>query len=119
VLSLIVITVENRDSLVEIYGLDTYRTLVHELTTAIAESVGRTPRESGELPGSLLIVLPGTGERAATALGWHVQGSVPREVELSGLLMPVDVTVMVETHDGATRTVDKPGLPGARRVIAP
>ena len=118
-LSIIVITVENRDSVTEIYGVETYRNLVHELTSAIARSVGRTPRESGELPGTLLLVLPGMKNEAATALGWHVQGCVPREIELGGLLMPVEVQVMVETHDGVTRTVDRPGIPGAREVIAP
>lgn len=108
-LSIIVITVQNRENLTDVYGVEAYRKLAHQVSASICDAVGREPRESGELPGSFLLVFPGMSSDAAKALAWHVDRTVPRELGHDGLLMPVEVQVMVETHDGAERTIERLG----------
>lgn len=117
-LSIIVITVQNRQSLMDIYGVEAYRNLAREVSASIRDAVGREPRESGQLPGSFLLVFPGMKSESAKALAWHVDRRVPREIGHDGLLMPVEVQVMVETHDGTDRTIERLGSIRASAVVA-
>ncbi len=117
-LSIIVITVQNQETLTEVYGVEAYRKLAHAVSGSISDAVGREPRESGELPGSFLLVFPGMSSEAAKALAWHVDRKVPREIGHDGLLMPVEVQVMVETHDGSERIIERLGTIRGAEVVA-
>ncbi len=117
-LSIIVITVQNQQSLTDIYGVEAYRNLAREVSVSICAAVGREPLESGQLPGSFLLVYPGMKSEAAKALAWHVHRRVPRELGHEGLLMPVEVGVVVETHDGSDRTIERLGTTRASAAVA-